>query len=38
MRRAMDALFEGALFSYDEPEDQEAELRGLMAYSGAGKL
>lgn len=34
----MDELFEGALFSYDEPEDQEPELRGLMAYSGAGKL
>jgi nuclear pore complex protein Nup88 len=34
----MDELFEGTLFSYDEPEDQEAELRGLMAYSGSGKL
>lgn len=34
----MDELFKGALFAYDEEEDETAELRGIMAYSGSGKL
>jgi hypothetical protein len=32
----MESLFQGALFPYEDGEG--AELRGLMAYSGAGKL
>lgn len=34
---ALDGLFKGALFSYDE-EEAEAELRGILSCSPAGRL
>ena len=33
----MEPLFAGALFAYEDEEPQ-AELRGIMAYSGSGRL
>lgn len=37
---ALSPLFNGALFAYayEEDEDEPQELRGILAYSGAGKL
>lgn len=34
----MEALFRGALFAYEDEDEAPTELRGLMAYSGSGKL
>jgi hypothetical protein len=33
----MDALFSGALFAYED-EGDDAELRGIIAYTASGRL
>lgn len=34
----MERLFAGALFAYEDQEEEPSELRGIIAYSGSGKL
>lgn len=37
-KRGMEALFQNVLFDYGAEAGDEAELRGLMAYSASGRL